>query len=515
MLHRGRLGSLIALGAVAALWTSAAPPRLAGPHDHAAGVGHPSGAQVSSTLEEIRRFAGPRETVPPTVVTHRAGGVPAAAPAGLSTRLFRTGEMSLEPTIGIDANGFIYVQALEEPLASTVLRSHDNGRSWHDVTPRIGGVPVHSYTEDPYLYVDRTTGRVFHNDLQLPCHLTSASDNGGVTWSHRLHSCDQPDHQTIFAGPPAASDLGSYPNVVYMCTMTGGAASPTSTASSCDKSLDGGFTFEPTGSLAFMPDPGAGGSYGIPGACDGAHGHGFVGHDGTVYLPRGWCGQPWLAISRNEGATWERVQVASNGMPVRSDGILDHEASVAADANGNVYYFWLGRDRLPYLAVSRDGGKTWSAPKPTAPPGVKEAWGPSMAIAPGGALAFAYYASTNSPGPPFDEGRCHPIDNTLAFLSCAEPDFYRNVTWNGMMAITANPLDAAPLFRTVTMNDPADPLIRGTCGPFRCKAAYDFIDVQFAPDGSAWAPFVDGCVNPNRCTPLGELLVGRLIPDDD
>jgi hypothetical protein len=78
------------------------------------------------------------------------------------------------------------------------------------------------------------------------------------------------------------------------------------------------------------------------------------------------------------------------------------------------------------------------------------------------------------------------------------------------MAVTANPLDAAPTFRSAVVNDPADPFIRGTCGPFRCKAAYDFIDVQFAPDGTAWSPFVDGCANPDTCTALGELLVGHL-----
>jgi hypothetical protein len=127
-----------------------------------------------------------------------------------------------------------------------------------------------------------------------------------------------------------------------------------------------------------------------------------------VYLPRGWCGQPWLAISHDEGATWERVQVASNGTPVTADGLLDHEAAVVADAHRHVFYFWLGHDRLPYLAVSGDGGKTWGSPKPAAPPGVKEAWGPAMALAPNGTLAFAYYASTSSPGPPFDEGTATP-----------------------------------------------------------------------------------------------------------
>ena len=33
----------------------------------------------------------------------------------------------------------------------------------------------------------------------------------------------------------------------------------------------------------------------------------------------GWCGQPYLAISHDEGQTWTKVQVAKNGMPTQND----------------------------------------------------------------------------------------------------------------------------------------------------------------------------------------------------
>jgi hypothetical protein len=126
------------------------------------------------------------------------------------------------------------------------------------------------------------------------------------------------------------------------------------TFTACSKSIDGGITFVRTGTPPYTDDPTQeGGSQGVQGHCGGAVGHGAVGPDGTVYLPRGWCGKPYVAISEDEGATWEKVQVAGNGMAV-GPGQEEHEMNVAVDADGTVYTTWIAQDRLPYLAVSRD-----------------------------------------------------------------------------------------------------------------------------------------------------------------
>ena len=53
----------------------------------------------------------------------------------------------------------------------------------------------------------------------------------------------------------------------------------------------------------------------------------------NVYLPRDYCSQPWLAISRDEGLTWETVQVAKNGMPVNCGFTSCTDPSVAVDVN--------------------------------------------------------------------------------------------------------------------------------------------------------------------------------------
>src|SRR3712207_8058148 len=49
-----------------------------------------------------------------------------------------------------------------------------------------------------------------------------------------------------------------------------------------------------------------------------------------------------------------------------------HEASVATDRKGNIYYAYSARDRLMYLTISKDGGETWTKPLMVAAPGVNE-----------------------------------------------------------------------------------------------------------------------------------------------
>lgn len=438
---------------------------------------------------------------------------PGAEPAGRAlqrlaprSRLHYTGVFGLEPTLGVLADGTVVTQGsvrkhvddYDFGVQPVVIRSTDGGATWDDASPG-----THLTTQDPYLAVDPTTGRIFTTDW-VGCTQISSSDDAGATWQPRGPVCGEVlDHQTLFTGPPVISTPIGYPNVVYLCGISYGFATPTSAGTQCTKSLDGGTTFVMTGEPAFLARPGAGaGSFGVDGACDGASGHGAVGPDGTVYVPKGYCGQPYLAISHDEGLTWQRVQVADNGMNRQSNGTPDHEAAVVADAHGNVFYSWVSEDRLPYLAVSRDGGVSWDEPLMIAAPGVAETVLPGMAIGPDGALALVYMGSTNSPGPPF------------------AADGYDDVTWNGYVTYVQEPTADRPLLATVSLNDPAQPLIHGTCGPFRCQAEFDFIDVQFGPDGTPWASLVDGCgpglyalppADDHGCHTIGELVIGQVL----
>lgn len=430
--------------------------------------------------------------------------------AAAQPRLFRPGFGTNEPSLGIAPDGWVYTQAGQIQTVGpvfhtvhTVIRTKDGSR-FQVVGPTAGGQATHQYTEDPYLYVDPTTGRVFDNDLLFPCQQTALSDDGGASWTEAVTNCDQADHQNLFAGPaPEAGDAPSgYPNVVYDCAINGGALAGTSSAAtSCDKSLDGGRTFLPTGGLAFVADPAKDVP---PGTCDGATGHGFADRRGTVYLPRGWCGQPWLAISKDEGQTWSRVQVAANGMNSGTDGppdnlpVYDHEAAVVADARGNVYYTWVAYDYKPYLSVSRDGGAHWSRPLMVAPPGVRQAALPALAIGPDaapGRIALAFMGSSDAPKNPYPRDDAH----------------YAKASWSGYVVTTETALAADPLFIGGAVNDPRDPLVRGTCGPVRCQAEYDFIDVEVGPKGQPWAVFVDACPRTGACGATGEAVLATVL----
>lgn len=421
----------------------------------------------ASVGESERSFATASAPAP---VWHRAESS-ATRPSSYRVEISRTGRSSGEPTIGVTRDG-VFVSAIQDNFRVDVLRSGDFGASWEVVSPSLAGVNAHLVSYDPYVYGDPATHRVFTVDLTIACSYLSYSDDGGKSWTSNPLACGRPinDHQTLFAGPPAVSAPIAYPRVVYYCFSD-------VASSACSKSLDGGVTFASTGSVAFPAiDPET------AGFCGGLHGHGAVGADGTVYLPREYCGQPFLAISRDEGATWSRVKVSVMGVRPNDD------PAVAVDLRGGLYYSFIGEGRLPYLTTSRDGGKTWSRPVMIAPPGIAAVALLTMNVAPDGRLGFAYMGTTD---------KRHPK------------------TWDGYIAATGNALARRPTLVTGRVNRSVDPLKRGECGPGRCgEEILDFIDVVVGPDGTIWASFVDAC--DEKCASSGlesgnEGLVTRLV----
>jgi hypothetical protein len=463
-----------------------------------------------------QRVAPRKDSGGPGVV-HRVGGDVVAMATG-SGRMYRTGFQAGEPTLGVTKDGTLFYQALDGP--PTVLRSDNGGKRWKDVSPTIGNRKRHPTTLDPFLWVDYATGRVYTYDFFFGCSELSWTDDKGKSWTTTPLNCGLQDHQNLFAGPPVLSPTVNYPHVVYSCSNQAG-ATIYEVAAQCLKSLDGGITWAPTGAPAYVTDMQEENDLGIEGYCHGAIGHGVVGPDGTVYVPKGLCGQPWISISQDEGLTWNRVQVADNGVPQTTIGVYEHETSVAVDAKGNVYYFWMSYKRQPHLAVSTDGGETWGKPIPVGPPGLKEATLPHMTVGAPGKVAVVYYGSTDSPGAPFpqnDDCRDKMVEcfSNLFFLNPPDPKRYSNVTWNGYMTVTDDALDPDPKLLTVTMNDPKDPFVRGACGPIRCKSVYDFIDVVIDKQGRPWAAYVDicllGCATGESQTNQGnEGVVGTIV----
>lgn len=424
-------------------------------------------------------------------VAHHAGAkVIKGNHKGPNPRLFRVGMGAGEPTIGATNEGNVFYVALPG-ASSKVLRSTNEGGTWTDTSPVLpSGQNTHRISLDPYVYVDDAEGvdRIYTIDLTVACSYMSFSDDEGESWITNPLACGRPvnDHQTLFSGPPKTSLTIDYPNALYYCWND-------VASSSCSKSIDGGLTFRPTGFPAYPGVKADDADF-----CGGLHGHGHVDQQGNVYLPREYCNQPWLAISRDEGTTWTNVQVAHNGA-------ASSDPSVAVDRKGNIYYLYVASDRLPYLVISKDDGETWSKPMMVGAPGITEANLPSLDVGLGGTgkIAIAYYGSENSP-----------------FQRCerdCEEKAYDKVTWNGYMAVSADALESNPVFYSTTINDKKDPFKRRHCGPGRCDTnVYDFIDVVIAPDGQVWGAYVDACtivcIGPDGMSDAGnDGVVGHLV----
>jgi hypothetical protein len=434
-----------------------------------------------------------------TANAYRPGGQLVTDPSVMAqlpqARLFRTGYGGWEPTLGINKQGTIFYNARNTNVDPGVVRSKDGGRTWEAIAP-----PSHSVSLDPFLWVDTKTGRVFDSDIEetITCPPVSVSDDQGATWTDG-QVCGHADYQKIFGGPPPAGGKQptGYPNVVYFCAITGGEGVGSVTENACSKTLDGGKSWALTGSPSYpVRAAPAGSPTGSPN-CDGAAPPGVVDSKGTIYLPRGWCGEPWIAISHDEGDSWDRVKLPGKPLPYDSgNGGWANDSGVAVDANGNLFYTWVADDFHPYLSTSRDGGKTWSAPVDILPPGVTRTQNPAIDVGAPGKIAIEFVGSQD------------PKDTADAKL-----------TWNGYISMSANALDPSPTFFAAPVNDPkTNGLWKGACGsPIRCGNMGDFYEVRIGPDGTPRAAFVDSCPNSEKCTqfgvtdPRGEAVMGQLV----
>jgi len=473
-------------------------------------------------LAEDQAGLGPGCAPDRPAIAHHAGGIIAStdkneqAPIPCSTATgFRTSEVAIAVT---NDGAVLFEPALVNEMTGlpigALVRSTDRGASWEFINPSPPALP-RATGHDTTMAIDRQTGRVFWNSSNgapfgdtTPPHVDH-SDDGGNTW---FSSSSLPvlfDDAHVFTGPPT-KDLEhlmqGYPNVVYTC-VSGGftCAYHNFCGTHCTKSLDGGINWEPAVAVPFPPEcpvpspPSAGGGY---------LSYGAVAPDGTVYLPFTPCQRPYVAISQDEGNTWRLSLVADT----RTIGF--GALSLGRDKRGNLYAAWVGvTDRLPYLAVSRDGGSHWSGPLMIAAPGVNEAALPQLVAGATGQVAIAYYGSKNSPGRPFPPPCSGPS------LNCPG---YEQETWSTYITETWNALDRQPLFWSATLNPPAQPTWYGATpseigvlgqpglsgGAVAGGTAYgDFADIggpslsgrmdyfgmMMAPDGTPWVGFNQEC----------------------
>ncbi|HEX2022866.1 MAG TPA: sialidase family protein [Candidatus Thermoplasmatota archaeon] len=418
--------------------------------------------------------------------------------------LYPVGSSAFEPTLGVAPDGAIYYGGFQGNLLvgfiPTVMKSTDGGKTWTDVSPKLPtghGMPPE--TNDPYLYVDPATGRVFQFAMApiLVCAPLSWTDDGGQTWTTNPRGCGTVppwDHQTMVAAKPRMLPTLNYPNVLHQCVNQ-------IATSQCSRSLDGGLTWSngQPASLGVEPEPPSA-ERPDAGFCGGLHGHVVAAPDGTVYLPKVQCGKAIVSVSRDDGTTWESVTVTDVEPQASAD------PAVAVDDAGNVYYLLEDVQGALWLTTSVDAGRTWSTAVRVTPPGLT-AHIPAIAAGAAGRIAIAFPGTTS--------------------LSAGydSPDKEQDkAVWGAYIAVSVDALSPTPLFQIARVNEANDTLVSGRCGPGRCPGFLDFIDVVIGPDGRPYAAFVDACES-NECKNgdnddaaagvMGTLLEGPLLRDVD
>jgi hypothetical protein len=399
-------------------------------------------------------------------IAHYAGGVAAHETDKARTNLipclvptkWRTSEVGMvvtnrgtvlvQPGVGTPPTGL--------PLG--ILRSTDRGANWNFMLLPFGpNAPPFLLPFDGNMGIDRQTGRAFsmtpgYKNLSptIPPQTSRVvfSDDDGRTWSEggaplmRFDSGNA-DSVKIFTGPPTKKSkhlMRGYPNVAYNCS----GHKPLR----CQKSLDGGMTWGPAVDMPFPPELAP--IQGPLNDCSNFGLNGVVGTDGTVYVGYTPCNRPYVAISRDEGDSWQAVRVAD--VETIGWGML----AIDIDKGGTLYAAWVAAaDRLPYLSHSTAAGLRWSPPLMIGAPGINEAALPRMVNGAEGQVAVAYFATKNSPGAPFPAPCPGFATNCVAWQS---------VTWNTYITETFNALDRHPLLWSAALADPARPTWYG-CSP--------------------------------------------------
>jgi Alpha/beta hydrolase domain len=399
-------------------------------------------------------------------VPHYAGGTPAPAQesgAPIPCATF-TGNTTESAAIGLAESGTVFYAPLLETGAlgipalsvpSLVARSVDQGASWD---PRDPGIPP-SLSLVPWMHVDPRTSRLWLATPQLTfCGAEiSWSDDEGEHWhTNPSVGCPGQGALKVLEGPAPAGGAQpvGYPHVVYYCAnLQDGSLQ---SILHCYRSLDGGTSFVAIGSF---PDP-----IPPPPACGTTLRQaraGVVGPDGALYFPLNQCGALGLAVSRDEGASWEVL-------PAVTTEIQDlYIASIAVDTGSNLYIAWMGPGTLPYLTMSRDRGHTWSTPVMVAAPGVQRVRRVAVTARTPGHIALAYLGSTDA-----------------------------GANWSGYITETRNALDVQPVFWSASINDPAEPLI-DAADPETFGDRLFFSTAAIGPDGTAWAGF--HCAKTGAC----------------
>jgi len=359
----------------------------------------------------------------------------------LTLALRSVGASAFEPTVGIGTDGALYYQA-----SSKVMKSTDRGRSWTEVFPQT----PRGYTADPYLHVDRETGRVFSQQLFPPlgCTALSFSDDAGDTWTANPAACGVPhnDKQKIGTGSSTLPAPAYEGRALYLCSSQGPAAT-------CQVSLDGGASFpisrpvfettQPCSLFSSQPTPGP---------------------NGSVYVATATCqGTIEVGVTQDTGQHWTTHTVAEDIITTNFSPV-----PVAVDEAGTVYVAWVGEAGHLYYAFSDDPSKGFSTPRQVEPSPLSSTALPTATALDPGRMAIGYLATP-------DGNQSYPDE---------VPDD-AGWTLHATVLSDADADTADPTTSTARAGSQDAVMHEGPCSfdGGRCGAVKDYIDVDHDAEG--------------------------------
>ena len=211
-----------------------------------------------------------------------------------------------------------------------------------------------------------------------------------------------------------------------------------------------------------------------------------VGPTGVAYSPKPTCEGISIAVSRDGGQSWSEPTVLTGaGM----DEALASMTDAAVDAAGNAYVTWVGGDGRVYYAASVDEGETWSEPRAVSPPAIQASVFPVVTAGDAGRVAFGYLGTSA---------------NASKWESRSAQDADGKAAWHLHLTFTEDATAESPSFVTVQATPEDDPVQVGCIwqsgGSDPCRNLADFFDMV-EQGGRIYLVFADGC---DKCTSAGQ-----------
>lgn len=411
-----------------------------------------------------------------TACTHRTGFLTGET----HVRVLPDGTVVQQPaqTVpGLAGTGFVAGAPAPKPQTQLTPAgfavSRDGGKRFLRVLP----AGLEWVASDGAIYVDSVTGRLYYYALspawvpqaggvpvtdQVPAgyaHLLTSAD-GGVTWTHtQAPGYVESENPRFTSGPTPRGGDRPVPGerIAYWCGNTVLFAYG---ERDCYRTLDGGQTWQFRSTFLRRGVPvhsECGTTEETFDAGDGSYP--VAGPDGTLWsIVR--CGTAtYLARSSDEALTFPVVRVAGRPLAVPAFDEL------RIDDRGTLYGVQHAGTKL-LLRLSYDHGRRWSTAVDLVAPSLRGAevgqW--ALAVRAPGQVAVAYLTARTGGG------------------------------WNGSVTLSHDALAAHPVFVSSSVHGGRQALVTS---PQTAKD--DYIDVDVAPDGSAWGSFYADCGTDPAC----------------